>query len=50
LVIGYLKDMTGSFTAGLVYVVIMLVVGVLCIATVAARARITVTVRTPTTA
>jgi MFS transporter, ACS family, 4-hydroxyphenylacetate permease len=50
LVIGYLKDVTGSFTAGLAYVVVMLVVGVICIATVAAHARVETTVRRPTTA
>jgi MFS transporter, ACS family, 4-hydroxyphenylacetate permease len=50
LVIGYLKDVTGSFTAGLAYVVVMLVVGVVCIATVAAHARVVTPMRSPTTA
>jgi MFS transporter, ACS family, 4-hydroxyphenylacetate permease len=50
LVIGYLKDITGSFTAGLVYIVIMLVVGVICIATVASHSRVASPVRSPTTA
>ena len=35
LVIGYLKDMTGSFTAGLLYVIVMLIIAVICIAVVA---------------
>ena len=39
-VIGYLKDLTGSFTAGLVYVVVMLIIAVICIASVAARTRV----------
>jgi cyanate permease len=40
LVIGYLKDMTGSFASGLMYVVAMLVMGIICIAVVAARTRV----------
>ena len=40
LVVGYLKDMTGSFSAGLAYVVAMLIMGVICIAVVATRTRI----------
>jgi len=43
LVIGYLKDLTGSFTAGLVYVVAMLIAGVVCMAIVAAQARVATT-------
>jgi MFS transporter, ACS family, 4-hydroxyphenylacetate permease len=39
LVVGYLKDMTGSFSAGLAYVVAMLIMGVICIAVVATRTR-----------
>jgi ACS family 4-hydroxyphenylacetate permease-like MFS transporter len=39
-VIGYLKDLTGSFTAGLVYVVVMLIIALICIASVAARTRV----------
>jgi len=39
-VIGYFKDLTGSFTAGLVYVVVMLIIGVICIASVAARTHV----------
>ncbi|MBO0756615.1 MAG: MFS transporter, partial [Bradyrhizobiaceae bacterium] len=50
LVIGFLKDQTGSFIAGLAYVVVMLVVGVICIATVAAHARVAAPVRSPTSA
>ena len=34
LVIGYLKDLSGSFTSGLIYVLVMLVVGVICLAKV----------------
>jgi MFS transporter, ACS family, 4-hydroxyphenylacetate permease len=49
-VIGYLKDLTGSFTAGLLYVVAMLVVAVLCIATVAAHSRVTTPLRNASTA
>jgi MFS transporter, ACS family, 4-hydroxyphenylacetate permease len=48
LVIGYLKDKTGSFTAGLVYVVVVLVLGVVCIATVAAHARVAAPARSST--
>jgi MFS transporter, ACS family, 4-hydroxyphenylacetate permease len=48
LVIGYLKDKTGSFTAGLVYVVVVLVLGVVCIATVAAHARVAAPERSST--
>ena len=40
LVVGYLKDLTGSFTAGLVYVVAMLIMAVICMTIVAAQARI----------
>jgi MFS transporter, ACS family, 4-hydroxyphenylacetate permease len=50
LVVGYLKDLTGSFTAGLAYVVAMLVIGVVCIATVASHARGAAPVRSPTSA
>jgi ACS family 4-hydroxyphenylacetate permease-like MFS transporter len=39
LVIGYLKGATGSFTAGLVYVVAMLVVAITCMLLVGAQAR-----------
>jgi MFS transporter, ACS family, 4-hydroxyphenylacetate permease len=41
IVIGYLKDLTGGFAAGLVYVVVMLIVGVMCTAVVAANTRST---------
>jgi len=40
LVVGYLKDMTGSFSAGLAYVVAMLIMSVICIAVVATRTRV----------
>jgi ACS family 4-hydroxyphenylacetate permease-like MFS transporter len=39
IVIGYLKDLTGSFAAGVVYVVAMLIIGVMCAAMVAANTR-----------
>jgi MFS transporter, ACS family, 4-hydroxyphenylacetate permease len=39
IVVGYLKDMTGSFAAGLLYVVAMLIVGVMCAAMVGAHMR-----------
>jgi ACS family 4-hydroxyphenylacetate permease-like MFS transporter len=39
LVIGYLKDLTGSFTAGLIYVVAMLIVAMICIAMVGTQTR-----------
>jgi MFS transporter, ACS family, 4-hydroxyphenylacetate permease len=39
LVVGYLKDLTGSFTSGLAYVVAMLIMGVICIAIVSAQTR-----------
>jgi MFS transporter, ACS family, 4-hydroxyphenylacetate permease len=44
LVVGYLKDLTGSFAAGLLYVVAMLVVGVVCITVIAAQTRVAPTV------
>jgi MFS transporter, ACS family, 4-hydroxyphenylacetate permease len=50
LVVGYLKDLTGSFTAGLVYVVAMLVMAVICITIVAAQTRITTPMPNPSTA
>jgi cyanate permease len=39
-IIGYLKDLTGSFTSGLLYVVAMLVVAIICTALVAARTHV----------
>ena len=50
LVIGYLKDVTGSFASGLLYVVAMLVMGMICIAIVAARTRVAKAVPNPRTA
>jgi MFS transporter, ACS family, 4-hydroxyphenylacetate permease len=50
LVIGYLKDVTGSFTPGLLYVVAMLVMGIICIAIVAARTRVAKAMPSPRTA
>jgi MFS transporter, ACS family, 4-hydroxyphenylacetate permease len=49
-VIGYLKDLTGSFTTGLVYVVAMLIVGMICATLVAAQTRATTAMPSPTTA
>ena len=49
LVVGYLKDMTGSFTSGLLYVVAILIVGVVCIAVVAAQTRIVTPTPSPST-
>jgi MFS transporter, ACS family, 4-hydroxyphenylacetate permease len=49
-VIGYLKDLTGSFTAGFVYVVAMLIMSVICIALVAARTRVATPLPRPNTA
>jgi ACS family 4-hydroxyphenylacetate permease-like MFS transporter len=49
-VIGYLKDMTGSFTSGLLYVVAMLIMGVICITMVAAQTRVTTPVPSPSSA
>ena len=40
MVIGYLKDSTGSFSAGLMYIIAMLVVGTICITCVAAHTRV----------
>jgi MFS transporter, ACS family, 4-hydroxyphenylacetate permease len=39
-VIGYLKDTTGSFTSGLVYVAGMLIIGLICIGMVTAQTRV----------
>ena len=50
LVIGYLKDLTGSFTAGLVYVVAMLIMAVICIAIVATQTRIATPMPSPSAA
>jgi MFS transporter, ACS family, 4-hydroxyphenylacetate permease len=50
LVIGYLKDLTGSFTAGLLYVVTMLVIGVICIAVVAGQMQTAAPVSNPSPA
>jgi ACS family 4-hydroxyphenylacetate permease-like MFS transporter len=49
-VIGSLKDSTGSFTAGFVYVVAMLIMAVACIALVAARTRVAAPLPRPNTA
>jgi MFS transporter, ACS family, 4-hydroxyphenylacetate permease len=49
-IIGYLKDLTGTFTSGLLYVVAMLVVGVICIALVAGRTHVVTPTPSPSTA
>jgi MFS transporter, ACS family, 4-hydroxyphenylacetate permease len=50
LVVGYLKDWTGSFTPGIVYVVVMLLIAIVCIAIVAAQTRITASMPSPSAA
>jgi MFS transporter, ACS family, 4-hydroxyphenylacetate permease len=49
-VVGYLKDLTGSFTSGLLYVVAMLIMSVICITIVAAQTRVTTPIPNPSTA
>ena len=49
-VIGYLKDLTGSFTAGLLYVVTMLIIGAICIAVVAGQMQTAAPASNPSTA
>jgi len=49
-IIGHLKDSTGSFTSGLLYVVAMLVVAIICIALVAARTHVATPTPSPSTA
>jgi MFS transporter, ACS family, 4-hydroxyphenylacetate permease len=39
LVIGYFKDLTGSFTSGLLYVIVMLIMSIICITIVAMQSR-----------
>jgi ACS family 4-hydroxyphenylacetate permease-like MFS transporter len=50
IVIGYLKDLTGSFTSGLVYVVAMLIMGVICITLVAVPTHAATSIPSPRTA
>jgi len=50
LVVGYLKDLTGSFTAGLVYVLAMLIMAVICITILAAQTRIATPMSSPSAA
>ena len=50
LVVGYLKDWTGSFTPGLLYVVAMLIVGVICIALVSTQTQVVTSSPSPSTA
>jgi MFS transporter, ACS family, 4-hydroxyphenylacetate permease len=49
-VIGYLKDLTGTFTSGLIYVMAMLMVSVICISMVSAQTRIAAPVPSSSTA
>jgi MFS transporter, ACS family, 4-hydroxyphenylacetate permease len=49
-VIGYLKDLTGTFTSGLIYVMAMLMVSVICISIVSAQTRIAAPVPSSSTA
>jgi ACS family 4-hydroxyphenylacetate permease-like MFS transporter len=39
-VVGYLKDLTGSFAAGFLYIVAMLLIAVICISVIAAQTRL----------
>lgn len=50
LVVGYLKDLTGSFTAGLVYVLAMLIMAVICITILVAQTRIATPMSSPSAA
>ena len=47
LVIGYLKDLTGGFTSGLIYVIAMLIMSVICVTIVAAQMRTPAPVPSP---
>jgi ACS family 4-hydroxyphenylacetate permease-like MFS transporter len=47
LVIGYLKDLTGGFTSGLLYVIVMLIMSVICVTIVAAQMRTPAPVPSP---
>ena len=49
-VVGYLKDLTGSFTSGLLYVVAMLIMAVICITIVTAQTRVSTAVPSPSSA
>ncbi len=50
LVIGYFKDLTGSFTSGLLYVIVMLIISVICTTIVAAQMRPATPVPSPSRA
>ena len=47
IVIGYLKDWTGSFTSGLVYVVAMLIMSMICVTLVATPTHAATTIPSP---
>jgi ACS family 4-hydroxyphenylacetate permease-like MFS transporter len=50
IVIGYLKDWTGSFTSGLVYVVAMLIISMICVTLVATPTHAATSIPSPSTA
>jgi ACS family 4-hydroxyphenylacetate permease-like MFS transporter len=50
LVIGYFKDLTGSFTSGLLYVIAMLIMSMICITVVATQKRPVAPVPSPSRA
>ena len=50
IVIGYLKDWTGSFTSGLVYVVAMLIMSMICVTLVATPTHAATSIPSPSTA
>jgi ACS family 4-hydroxyphenylacetate permease-like MFS transporter len=49
-IVGYLKDLTGSFTSGLLYVVAMLIMAIICITIVSAQTRTATQMPSPSTA
>ncbi len=49
-VVGYLKDLTGSFTAGLLYVVVMLILGVICVSLITVQTRVAAPMPSPSRA
>ena len=50
IVIGYLKDWTGSFTSGLIYVVAMLIMSMICVTLVATPTHAATSIPSPSTA
>jgi MFS transporter, ACS family, 4-hydroxyphenylacetate permease len=49
-VVGYLKDLTGNFTSGLLYVVVMLVMSIICITIVTVQTRVSTAMPSPSNA